>query len=334
MASTDKGAQERVYIQAAEWLDKLSEGDLDNLSKHRFIKWLELDLQHRQVFERMLSTWHDPSLALASKKLRTERGHESLRDRGWGFSFWQWGASFACMAVIAVAAFQWHPLTSDEPAAIVLATDVNSDKETLLEDGSQVQMQSASEVVVAFSEQERRINLRKGQAYFAVAKNKQRPFIVKVGAASVTAVGTAFNIDRGHSQTDVTVYEGAVEVLGAIGQPSILLKAGERVRITQDQPGAIEQVNISNLVDWRSGWIEISRESLEFLVERLNRHSQKPIVFAEAGIGAQNVAGRFRLDDVEQALALLEKLHDLKIEHTPQEIRITRGSRSTNALPL
>jgi transmembrane sensor len=75
-----------------------------------------------------------------------------------------------------------------------------------------VDLNARSKLRVEFSKNERRVELLDGQALFQVAKDKNRPFIVASGEATVRAVGTQFDVYRKDSGTTVTVLEGRVAV--------------------------------------------------------------------------------------------------------------------------
>lgn len=311
-----------VYEQAAEWLERLSTGPLDKLSKRRFINWVDADPTHKQVFESMLTTWSSPALERA---LADVQQNITLKERiqyvpkvRW------WQAATLCVALLAgLVTWQFSP---QQPVVTVLqyATENAEVRTVTLEDNSVLTLGAASDVYVKLSNDRRLVNLKQGAAYFDVASNKQRPFEVKVGTASVVAVGTEFNIDRGQHFTDVVVHEGAVEVAGGPDETPVLLKAGERVRITGRTLGAIQGIDVSRTLDWRSGWLELDNESLDYLVERLNRESSKVIRIASPALSNLRVAGRFRLKDPQQALSLLAEAYQLDINESPEHYTIKR----------
>ena len=311
-----------VYEQAAAWLERLDNGPLDKLSKRRFINWVDAHPTHKQMFESMLITWSSPTLerALADAK-QTITLKDHLRCTP-AIRWWQ--TAFICTALV-IGVIAWQ-LTPNQPSAIVhqYATNTGEMRDIRLEDNSEVTMGSASDVYIKFSDRHRLVNLKKGAAYFDVASNKQRPFEVKIGSASVVAVGTEFNIDRGQYFTDVVVHEGAVEVAGSRDDKPVLVKAGEQIRITGRTLGLVQSIDISRTVDWRSGWLELDNESLHYLVERLNRESAKHIRIDSPALNDIRVAGRFRLKDPGQALNLLAEVYGLKIEETAERYTITR----------
>lgn len=308
-----------IYAEAADWLDLMSDGELDTWTKRRFLKWLDASQQNQEVFEAMLATWQDTAINTAFAKLKAEAPKTYQAPLSWRLGLVT--AGFLLVAI--VASWLTLPQQPDYPSLTITA-DTQSAQPTPLADGSTVQAQVSSSIKVNYSDSERALTIEKGQAYFSVAKDKQRPFIVSIDKASVTAVGTEFNIDRTEQFIDVTVYEGIVEVRNDPNNQPILLKAGEKVRIHNDGFGQIQRIALEQLVDWRSGWIEIDNETLAYLLEQLNRYSKQPIVANSAALKNKKVAGRFRLQDTEQALSLLSKMYALNIEHDPQQIRLTR----------
>lgn len=310
-------SQDNIYTEAAEWMDRLSDGELNTLCRKRFIKWLDADVQHQQVFESMLATWQDPALEQSFEKLKKQQKRPMKKAFQWGA-----GLATACLLVATLTVMSPGRFTETQQPTVFIAQSPTENTHQL-SDGSALQLQLSSEVVVNYSEQQRNLRIESGQAYFSVAKDEKRPFVVSVGDASVTAVSTEFNIDRGTDQIDVTVYEGIVEVQAEQENFPILLKAGEKVRLTRGRFGVVKKVDVNNLIDWRSGWIEISNENLDYLIERLNRHSSTPIVLADPDLESREVAGRFRLNDTEQTLKLLSQMYALNVEYLPQQIRLT-----------
>ena len=94
----------------------------------------------------------------------------------------------------------------------IYATEIGERRSITLADGSTVDLNARSRVRIEFSKKERRVDLLDGQALFQVTKDKNRPFIVSSGDATVRAVGTQFDVYRRTNSTTVTVLEGRVAV--------------------------------------------------------------------------------------------------------------------------
>lgn len=316
------------YQRAAEWIDFLSEQPLDDLSRRRFVLWLDGSPERRALFERMLANWADPALTQAAQALLADIPlSRSSRFR------WQptrTGAALAACMSLCIALLISKPWWNESPAAhktLPFATAIGLRHDLQLADGSLLEISPASRVEINLNDQRRNISLQQGAAYFRVAKDQTRPFEVRIGAASVIAVGTEFNIDKTADQIEVTVYEGAIEVREHPKARPHLLRAGERALIGASGLRTLT-VKLNEVVDWRSGWLEVDDSKLGALVEQLNRYSSKPIRLQDQNLADTPVAGRFRLKDTRETLQLLAELYPLQFkEVTAQgeaEIHLTR----------
>ncbi|UTF60234.1 FecR domain-containing protein [Gilvimarinus sp. DA14] len=326
IAAPDNNSEDRIYDEAAEWIDRLADGRLDKITSHRLYRWLQSDARHRQVLEAMLATWQDPQLERAAQQaLQSTPLAEryQVASRSWRYFFYSCAGSAAVVALL----FLLMPVLWQSPEVVaepqVYRTANTSDRQMTLADGSAIELAASSRLVTDFKPERRNLSLERGAAYFAVAPDKSRPFEVTVGRASVVAVGTEFNIDRHQDGTDVTVYEGAIEVREQPLAKPRLLRGGERVRITRQGLEPTQAVDLQSLVDWRSGWIDVENESLSVVLEKLGRYSLTPIELADHSLASLRVAGRFRLSDTETALAMLDELYPIDVERRDQRIWVS-----------
>lgn len=227
----------QILEEASDWFVDFRVGDVDAAAGERFDEWLRRSPEHIRAYWEIATTYVElPSLAEASKldvdaliayahsdgnvvpisagaprgetrvtaqdALGTERAtrHPVRRRRII--------AAAACLFVATIAAAFWwqdrhYPRYS---------TDVGERRSLTLADGSTVDLDARSSIRVEFSSAERRIELLDGQALFQVAKNRQRPFVVRSGEATARAVGTEFSVYRRSSGTTITVLEGRVAV--------------------------------------------------------------------------------------------------------------------------
>jgi transmembrane sensor len=170
-----------------------------------------------------------------------------------------------------------------------------------LDDGSVVMLNSGSRFSVHFLPQKREVWLERGEALFEVAKNKDRPFIVRTGEVSIRAVGTAFSVRKEPEQAvSIAVTEGTVEV----SQPAI---ASQRVTINEVavvQPARAvivtheDHATMERQLAWLNGMISFAGETLGAAVEVVNRYSRRKIVIEDPTLRSKPVIGIFRTGDV------------------------------------
>ncbi|OGO81529.1 MAG: hypothetical protein A2203_04405, partial [Chromatiales bacterium RIFOXYA1_FULL_46_5] len=265
--NTKQQTEQDLYLQAASWVEKLASGELDSLSKRRFSHWLDADPRHPVLLQSMVETWQDPALTKALSAYQpSPLKRWQLSSPKWKKSQWPKlqlaGAAMAFSSVLVMLLYLGNGSVFSGPVPYELKTAQANSMQQALDDGSVVDIAPDSQLTVFFTADKRQVLQGQGAAYFAVAKDKQRPFEVRLDQASVVAVGTEFNIDRDPDLIDITVYEGAVQVQASAAGPSQLLKSGERIRIQQNKLSEVQKVDLQQLVDWRSGWIEIENETL------------------------------------------------------------------------
>jgi transmembrane sensor len=184
-----------------------------------------------------------------------------------------------------------------------------------LEDGSTLLLNTASEVTVQLTKQQRDIRLVRGEALFEVAHDKSRPFIVQANDTAVRAVGTAFAVRLYAAQVDVTVTEGVVEVadsktmsgLGTATPAASRLgvkrvAAHERVVIAPSRAPDVEPIapaKADRQLAWREGMVSFDGETLQTAVAEINRHNRRQIVVDDPALAAMPIVGVFRATDLE-----------------------------------
>jgi transmembrane sensor len=171
-----------------------------------------------------------------------------------------------------------------------------------LADGSVTAINTETEVGVALTPQLRRLVVAKGEAWFQVAKDPSRPFVVEAGDARVEALGTAFSVRRRDDGAEVLVTDGAVEVwtVGAEDR-RIRLDAGSKAFLTQGQPpqAVKAETQIANALAWRSGQIALYGETLADAAAEFNRYNARKIVIADPELASEKVVGQFGAYDPE-----------------------------------
>src|SRR5690606_14545147 len=121
--------------------------------------------------------------------------------------------------------------------------------------------------------------LVRGEASFEVAHDRSRPFVVRIGETSVTALGTRFQVLREQHDTVVTLLEGSVSVAGPRGQQTLL--PNEQARLSK--AGAITVASIDPALEtgWLEGWLRFRNTPLSQVIAQSNRYSHQKIRLAD-----------------------------------------------------
>ena len=214
-----------------------------------------------------------------------------------------------------------------------------------LDDGSVVTLNTASQLVVDYSERVRRILLERGEAYFEVAGDSERPFTVDLGTRSVTAVGTAFNVRTGPERYQVAVIEGAVGfhqatadvsalppgvltdgravVLSMLGQRRVEAGWVAEFDVSRNELTAFRPASMDRFRDWRSGMLSFASEPLYQVVQELNRYSRKKILIEDASVMELLVYTVIRVRAIDSAVEGLELVLPVKVTQHYDRIVIT-----------
>ncbi len=128
--------------------------------------------------------------------------------------------------------------------------------EFLLNDGTKIWLNSESELKYPEKFDDERIVELTGEAYFEVAKNAQKPFIIKTGDISIKVTGTAFNVSNYLQQpnTEIVLAEGSVEILINNKEIETKLLVNERFNYEKENGKyTIEQAEIQEFSAWKNG---------------------------------------------------------------------------------
>jgi transmembrane sensor len=217
----------------------------------------------------------------------------------------------ATLAIVAGAAL-WHGVASKrdvEPAAHY-ATVVGAQQTYALPDGTEVQLNTDTALAVNFTAGERRVTLERGEAFFHVARNPARPFIVTAGGTETRVLGTQFVVRLGAHETEVVVAEGHV-AFGATGASPASLTAAQRAVLGAGATAAprvatLDPASLARRLAWRSGRLDFKEVPLREVIAEFNRYNARKIVLRDPETEMIGITGAWdvaNIDGLEFALA-------------------------------
>lgn len=319
---------------AADWMDRfdtLSPSELEALQA-----WLAESEQNRRAFAAMESALLDDALGEAVDLVRTAPAPAAApafasrlppRPGPWRRGLQLGLPIAAAVAGIAVLSPVFSPAPQparDKP--VDYATPVGVRADATLRDRSVVHLDAASAVRVSFSRSSREVQLERGEAMFEVTHDPARPFDVDAGGATVTAVGTIFDVERLDDAVDIRVFQGVVRVRSAGGDVS-LLHAGEQLALEGARHGVVKRFSPDIAQTWRSDWLQADNAPLRQVVARLNRYSPKPIVLKSEGLSDIALSGRFDLKRTDTTITMISTLLGLDVVRDPHTIYLARRPR-------
>lgn len=181
------------------------------------------------------------------------------------------------------------------------ATAVGEVRRLPLADGSMATVNTASRIAVAMEADARRITLEDGEAWFQVAHDAARPFVVDAGEVHVRAIGTAFSVRRHADGVDVLVTEGVVETWrDGREQDAVRVARGRRSFVAANASAIVAvpaAAEIERALAWRSGGLALNGEPLSYAVAELNRYNRRQLVIDDPVLGRTPIVGYFRVDE-------------------------------------
>jgi transmembrane sensor len=207
------------------------------------------------------------------------------------------------------------------PVVTVVETASGENRDVSLSDGSVVSAGAQSVLWATLTRDSREVTLERGEAFFHVAKDPSRPFIVKVGTTTVAAVGTAFNVRRAGERVVVGVAEGIVRV-EAHQQRTVMrtarLSVGQQLSIdAADGSANIQTVDAIGIAAWRKGRLQYRNEPLRSVIADLTRYSARDIVIANPQIADLRITGTVFANDVDSWLQSLETALPVRVVRAP-----------------
>lgn len=189
-------------------------------------------------------------------------------------------------------------------------------RQMTLEDGTQIVLNGASALDIAYGPHQRRLRLREGEVLVTTAPDPQQPardFIVQTGQGQAQALGTRFAVRTlagGGSQ--VSVFEGAVRLMpdNATGG-TLVLQAGQQATLRAESVSPARSAHEDSLA-WTEGMLVARGMPLAEMLAALQPYSAVRLACAPEAAQLR-ISGTYPLDDVPRVLAALDALPDLRV---------------------
>ena len=297
-------AHKRAREEAAAWFARLNRRSVPLQALEDFRAWRQ-DPKNRAAYQAVESTWRDTAALADDPEIGAALTAALARPRPSKSAPWALpaAATAGLAALAAVAVMAIGPGTA-------YSTRVGEQRLVRLEDGTAVRLDTDTKVAVAFHSGERRVQLMHGQAFFDVAHDAARPFIVDAGPMRVRAVGTRFDVRRDGAEAKVTLVEGIVQVQSSGARPTgWTLRPGEQVNLGRT-PARVT-ADIAQATSWTSGRVIFQGLPLAQAIDEVNRYSPHKIRLEAPAVADVPVTGSFQTGDVDAFVSAVSDLHGL-----------------------
>jgi len=332
----------RIEQQACKWLATMNSDNRSDAEVCQFREWLAADLRHPIVYDELKTIWSELVY------LRGTIEPESYRHPAF-FSLPQTltallgkpdplcrtrrpllTAILASLLLIAIfAGIIFNPFTGVVPELDLndeYATQIAEISALDLPDGTTVTLGAASAIEVDYGENERRIDLVSGEAFFSVVSDTSRPFIVTTADTEIRVVGTQFDVRRSAEGVRIAVLEGTVEVLHKRKQfnsdpekPPVVRQIltsrqqlstsgnagaeGKPRQIVEALPGA-----------WRNGRLIYEQATLSEVISDADRYYSGNILIDTDDLRTLTVSAAFRTSQIEEMMKALSSMLPVSVK--------------------
>jgi transmembrane sensor len=343
--------REDIEQAAATWIARRDSGVWTEAEAASFQEWLTAYVGHRAAYYRLNSAWTEAGRVRALGAIAPENSSWSAVPTGADavdkplsqrkstrrFALLTAAASVLILLAATLVSFKDEWFHSNRYTTVI------GGRQTIpMSDGSRVTLNTDSALRISLDDDNRVVEIDHGEAFFEVAHDPKRPFIVKAGDRRVIAVGTQFSVRREGDGLRVIVTEGTVRyqdraqgegaaasTADSAGGKPVLLPAGSIAR-TQGNTVQVRQLPVAEAdrdLTWRSGLLSFRDTPLAEAVAEFNRYNTRKIVIEDPAIAELEVGGVFRSNNVAPFVRLLEQAFAIRADVQADRIVLKASPR-------
>jgi transmembrane sensor len=315
-----------VEREAVDWLQKLTSGEMSPQDVAALELWRARSPLHEAAFVEAKRLWR--TAGAAGHALFDQRETFVARLDALGQRRRMKRRAVLSGGVAALAAASVYGVLNPPFGLWPSFSELNSDYRTGT--GEQRHVTFAGDVAISLNTQtsvairpaegiEDRIELIAGEASFATSTRSARSLVVLAAGGSTTAESGRFDVryiaSGERSPVSVTCFEGAVRI--ERGADVAALRPGQRVRYDLAGLSEIDAVDPQLASEWQRGIVEFRGTPLVEAVEEINRYRPGRIILMNAALGQKQLSGRFRIDQMNEALLGLGRAFGAKLQRLP-----------------
>lgn len=313
--------------QALDWLVRLQSPELGEVAEAEFFHWLATSPWHQAAYIKAESLWQRGAVMnqVRVPEPKMARWRVLGAVRAWfDLTGLQQGGVFASVCLAGMVLFASVQYVVSNPTEFEsYQTGYGGQQEVTLSDGSVLFLNTDSSVNVSYNDDLRQITLNRGEAFFDVEPDSERPFDVLVPSGVIRVLGTQFGVRLSPKDTTVTVIKGRVGLDAQLDTPAgeeqayqadLTLQANQRfVLEAVDENVEPETVDASSILAWREKRLIYRGDSLGDVVVDLNRYFEESIRLADDSITLMEVVAIIQLNDVDVTVEALAASLNLQV---------------------
>lgn len=318
-----------VVNESLDWFFLLETQGNDLDVQRQFAHWLNSHPRHRDEFRKLEIAWNSPEVLAAARRASEQyrvlgTSVPARRQGGRWRGGWSRGAAAIAGTVMLLT------LVSNLPHMLLRwqadhLTLVGEQSRIVLPDGSSAVLNTDSALALEFSHDVRKVTLLRGEAFFDVISDPNRPFRVSGEYGEVEVTGTAFSVRNGETEDVVTLERGHVHVIRLANRgDSAELDPGQMVVVTNASLSDVRTVDSGSMLAWLQGRIAFNDRPFAQAVGELQRYFEGKVIVLDSAASRTVVSGNYRIDDPVGAMRSLTAVVGARMIELPGGVIVIR----------
>ncbi|WP_418179644.1 FecR family protein [Aliarcobacter lanthieri] len=316
--------KEQIKDEAIHWATLRKEGFSQSQEKE-FELWLEKSDLHKKAFNEanvIYSIFN--SIPKEQSEFLSKQAHKSIRKMKFIDRTVKPLIGFAAILACLFIGYKFFIPNYTQS----YHTAFNTVKNDLLPDGTKISVDTNTKLSVSYFNNRRKVLLENGQAFFEVAKDENKPFIIDSGKTKIEVVGTKFEVRNLDNITTVNVKEGAVKV--SFDTSTIrpnkdisILKQGDKVIISDI--GVLQYIGktpLEEIAPWKHDEIIFSKTTLKEAFKSFSRYQNLEIDFKNKKFEDKLFSGKFNTLEVDRFIFAIQKIYPIKVIKNGNKVEI------------
>jgi transmembrane sensor len=301
--------------QASHWVTRIHSSDCTDAERYAFDKWLAENENHHIAYQQVLAFWQQLAQIEPHANTELEEARAYLRDKRHArrqFSGKRATTVLSLLLVMSASPFFWSWINTQN-----YHTAKGEQASIALSDGSQIELNTDTELSVQYTDNTRNVKLQHGEALFTVVHNNTKPFTVTAANGVIKDIGTRFNVYQQAAKVSVTVLEGEVSVTTDNNATPRNVKPNQQLSYDNNgQLTPVTSVDAKVATAWQNKQLVFKAQPLSIVIEQLARYHEVSLQIADPRLQALKVSGSFPSDDLHTALNTIASALPIKITST------------------
>jgi transmembrane sensor len=331
---------------AARWFARSRSGAMTAHELRELEVWLGHDPANRAAYDHLARLWGGADAARNDPEVMEMRDAAARAQRRR-----RWRAALAVAACVVAVCFvgagaaNWMTAGGNASPALVadgehqeFKTSVGQTATVTLADGSVVTLDTNTVLRTRTTWNRRYAELARGRAFFRVAHQPARPFVVLANGRTVTALGTSFEVSIEPTNVEVTLVSGKVRVeqprapaseAPAETRQTTVLRPGTKLVAPNGGAWQVATADVVRETSWVEGLLRFRDQPIGEVAAELNRYSRKQVIIGDPAVASRPIQGAFAQGDIEEFVraAVAYGLADVAADSSVEVVLVSPKSR-------